>query len=122
MKKTVYIASPYTNGTKIDLVNLQIDAFHVLMDLGFHPIAPLLSHYTNLIRERDWKEWLEYDFQTILGCQMVVRLYPIDEHGLKIPSKGADIEEEEAKRLGIEFHAFDSVEEMKEFFTLQMQI
>jgi hypothetical protein len=119
MKTKVYIASPYTNGDKLKLVRLQIDAFHVLMDLGFYPIAPLLSHYINEIRERDWKEWLEYDFQTIQECQMVVRLYPKDEYGLEIPSKGADMEQEEAKRLGIEFHAFSSVEEMKEFFTLQ---
>lgn len=116
-KKTkVYIASPYTNGDKLQLVRLQIDAFHVLMDLGFYPIAPLLSHYVNEVRERDWKEWLDYDLQTIQECQMVVRLYPTDEHGLEIPSKGADVEEAEAKKLGIEFHAFSSVKAMKEFF------
>lgn len=116
MKKKVYIASPYTNGNKLDLVKLQIDAFHVLMDLGFYPIAPLLSHHINEVRERDWKEWLEYDIQTIQECQMVVRLCPKDEFGLEIPSKGADKEEAEAKKLGLEFHTFESVEEMKKFF------
>jgi hypothetical protein len=116
MKKRVYIASPYTNGDKLKLVKLQIDAFHALMDLGFYPIAPLLSHYINEVRERDWKEWLDYDLQTIRGCQMLVRLYPMDEHGLEITSIGADVEEAEAKNLGIEFHAFHSVKEMKEFF------
>jgi hypothetical protein len=115
-KTKVYIASPYTNGNKLELVKLQIDAFHILMDLGFYPIAPLLSHYINEVRERTWKEWLNYDIQTIHECQILVRLYPKNENGLEIPSKGADAEEAEAKRLGIEFHSFESLKEMKEFF------
>jgi hypothetical protein len=119
MKDKCYLASPYSNGNKLDLVKLQIDAFHVLMDLGFYPIAPLLSHYINEVRNRDWKEWLEYDLQTIQDCQMLVRLHPKDETGLEIPSKGADMEEVEAKRLGLKFYDFNSIEEMKEFFTLQ---
>lgn len=114
MKTKIYIASPYTNGDKLQLVRLQIDAWHVLQDLGYYAVPPLLSHYINEVRERDWSEWLEYDFQTISMCDAVIRLRPKDQNGVEIPSAGADKEREEAKRLGLIYLEYDSVEEMKE--------
>lgn len=111
----IYIASPYTSGDKLQMVKLQIDAWHLLRDYGFIPIAPLLTHYINEVRERSHAEWLEYDFQILGMCQGIIRLRPADEHGIEIPSRGADMEEEEAKRLGIPFFSFKTIQELKEF-------
>jgi hypothetical protein len=111
--KKVYIASPYTQGNKEELVLLQIQAWHVLRDMGYYPIAPLLAHHLNLYRQRPHGEWLEYDLETIKGCQVVVRLYPRDNFNVRIPSAGADLETDEAKKLGLEYYEFDSVEQMQ---------
>jgi hypothetical protein len=116
--KKVYIASPYTQGDKEQLVQLQIQAWHVLRDLGFYPIAPLLAHHLNLYRQRPHGEWLEYDLITISYCQVVIRIRP-KVNGVEIPSSGADLETAEAKRLGLEYYEFESVEEMKNFLTKQ---
>ena len=113
MKKKVYIASPYTQGDKLQLVRIQIDAFHILMDMGLVPIAPLLSHYINEVRERAHGEWLTYDFEIIGTCQVMVRIRPKDNFGVEIPSTGADMETEEAKRLGLEYYEVNSAEEIK---------
>jgi len=111
--KKVYIASPYTNGDKLQMVRIQIDAWHALQDLGYYSIPPLLSHYINEVRERPWTEWLKYDFQTIAMCDAVVRIRPKDKNGVEITSGGADLEKVEALRLGLQYREFETVEEMK---------
>jgi hypothetical protein len=116
MKKKVYIASPYTRGDKLQLVRIQIDAFHILMDLGFIPIAPLLFHYINEVRERPHGEWLEYDLEIIATCQMMIRIRPRDEFNAEIPSTGADRETIEATKLGLEYYEVNSAEEIKTLF------
>jgi len=112
--KKVYIASPYTQGDKLQMVRIQIDAWHALQDLGYYAIPPLLSHYINEVRERPWKEWLEYDFQTIAMCDAVVRIRPKDERGIEIPSSGADKEKVEAQRLGLQYREFETIEQMRD--------
>lgn len=112
----VYIASPYTNADKLSMVRLQIDAWHILRDLGYIPIAPLLSHYINEVKERTHAEWIDYDFELIKMCNIVIRLKPKDSLGVEIASTGADAEEAEAKRLGLPFHAFNDLADLKLFF------
>lgn len=114
-KHKIYIASPYTSGDKLQMVRLQIDAWHILRDYGFIPIAPLLTHYMNEVRERSHAEWLEYDFEILKICNGIIRLRPKDNFGNEIPSRGADMEQEEAQRLGLPSFSFDSVEELRDF-------
>jgi len=115
MKYKIYIASPYTSGDKLQMVRLQIDAWHILRDYGLIPIAPLLTHYINEVRERLHTEWLEYDFEVLRICNGVIRLRPKDDFGVEIPSRGADMEEEEAIKLGIPVLCFYSIEELKDY-------
>ena len=75
--KKVYIASPYTNGDKLEMVRLQIDAWHILRDRGLIPIAPLLTHYINEVRERDHKDWL---------CLLYTSPSPRDRTRSRMPS------------------------------------
>jgi hypothetical protein len=113
-KPIIYIASPYTVGDKLENVKLQIEAWHILRDKGFIPIAPLLSHYLEEFRHREYLDYLDYDFAIISLCNIVVRIRPhID--GVEIPSSGADQEEKESKRLGIRFLSFNSLNELRDY-------
>lgn len=118
INKVIYIASPYTMGDKLEMVRVQIDAFHVLRDLGFTPVAPLLSHYINEVKKRDWKDWIDYDFRLINLSDIVVRIKVKDKNGIEIPSTGADLEKKEAMRLGKEYYEFNNIEEMEDFFKI----
>lgn len=95
--RTVYIASPYTSGPCADNVAVQIDAFHRLLDLGFAPFAPLLSHFAELHRRRPYDEWI-YDWciPWVERCDLILRLPGT--------SKGADIEVQHALKHGIEVY------------------
>ena len=115
MVKKAYIASPYTQGDKLQLVQVQIQAWHILRDKGFYPIAPLLSHYFNEYRERAHGEWIKYDLETIAMCDMVIRLRIKNENGKEIPSSGADMETAEATRLGLEYYEFGSIEDLEKW-------
>ena len=117
MSRLVYIASPYTIGDKLENVRLQIDAWHILRDAGFVPIAPLMSHYLDEVKYRDYKDWLDYDFQILRICDRIVRIRPHFD-GVERPSSGADKEEEEAKRLGLEFISFNSLDELENHFKI----
>jgi hypothetical protein len=112
----IYIASPYSNGDKLQNVRLQIDVFHILRDLGYLPFAPLLSHYVNVVRDRPHKDWIEYDIELLKLCDIVIRIRPKDANGVEIPSPGADIEEQKAKELGIPYYEFQSVDEVEFLF------
>jgi len=112
----IYIASPYNSGDREKNTRLQIDAFHILRDLGYLPIAPLLSHYINLVRDRSHKDWLEYDIELLKICDIVVRLRPMDANGVEIPSPGADMEEKKAKELGIPYYEFQTLDELEFLF------
>lgn len=46
-KIRVYIASPYTLGDQLENVNVQMDMYSELLDLGTLPFAPLYSHYVH---------------------------------------------------------------------------
>lgn len=119
MKKLkIYIASPYTAGDRIQNIRLQIDAFHILRDLGYIPIPPLISHYINEIKERSHADWIAYDFEILAICNLVVRIRPKDNLGIEIPSPGADMEIAEAKRLNIPFYEFSNLDDLNSFFIL----
>ena len=118
----VYIASPYTNGDKQKLTDLQVEAAGGLLKLGFNPFTPLLSHYITIFaKDMDDFPWLEVDIEWLKMCDLVVRLHPKDAKGIDIPSPGADEEEEYSKANGIPLFHFDTIPEMIRYFqTFQM--
>jgi hypothetical protein len=83
-KKKVYIASPYSLGDVAINVRKSIDAFNELLELGFIPFAPLLTHFIHIIYPKDYDKWLAYDLEWLKSCDALLRL-PGE-------SKGADIE------------------------------
>jgi len=93
MRTKVYIASPYSNGIPIENVKESIAVADELLDLGYQPFVPLLSHYWHLLFPRDYESWLEYDREWLLACDVVLRTPG--------PSLGADREVLWAKAAGI---------------------
>lgn len=89
----IYIASPYTIGDVAANVSTQIDAAHRIMDMGHAPIAPLLSHYLHIYRQRPYEEWLKADLMLVGKADVVIRL-PGE-------SKGADLEASHAEELEV---------------------
>lgn len=93
MRKKVYIASPYTIGDVAANVGAQIHAANALINLGFAPFAPLLSHFQHLVHPQPYDVWMELDLLWLKQCDYVLRL-PGE-------SKGADMEVECAKENNI---------------------
>lgn len=91
--KVIYVAGPYSQGITTHNVKAAIDIGHLLMDLGLAPIVPHLNHFMDFTRIRPYADWLEADLAFVRKCDA---LYRIEGH-----SPGADVEEDEARRIGI---------------------
>jgi len=110
----VYIASPYSNGWMPTNIRRQFDAAGELINLGFFPYVPLLTHFMELYTHRTEAHWLQQDFVFLKVCDAVLRLKPVDEMGIEIPSLGADLEETLAMENGIPI--FYSIEDLNDYF------
>jgi len=103
----IYIASPYTIGDTDLNVRRQLEVADELMNLGYTPYVPLLSHFQHLVFPRSYKDWLEHDIEWLKVCDCVLRL--------KGKSKGADKEVRTAKELKIPvYYSIKELEEIKE--------
>jgi len=72
--KKIYIASPYTKGDVAVNVKAQMDAADELMNAGFAPFAPLMSHFQHMAHPRPYEDWIEIDKEWIPCCDAVLRL------------------------------------------------
>jgi hypothetical protein len=109
-----YIASPYSNGDKEENVNLQIDAAEELINRGFAPYTPLLTHYQELRHPHPEHDWLELDSEFLACCDVFIRIKPI-KNGKELTSNGADKEEAYANELKIPVFSFNTIKEMCEY-------
>lgn len=91
--KRVYIAGPYSNGDVTLNVRLAISVAHTLLDMGYVPYCPHLSHWMDLQHHRDYEDWMAYHLHWLPLCDVVLRL-PGE-------SPGADSEVARATELGI---------------------
>jgi hypothetical protein len=106
----IYIGSPYTIGDKEENVRLQIDAAEELLIRGYAPYVPLLTHFQEIIY-KSGRNWLPLDFEYLGICDVFIRLKPIKD-GAEIPSKGADEEEQFARKHNIPMFSFNTIDEM----------
>ena len=110
----VYIASPYTHGWMPTMIKLQIETADKLIDNGYIPYTPLLTHFQEIYTQRPEHVWLKIDFAFLKKCNAVLRLRPVDKNGKEIPSEGADQEVQLALENNIP--VFYSVEELNDHF------
>ena len=72
--KTVYIASPYSIGDQAENVRKSLEAADELLQAGFIPFAPLLSHFWHLISPKKPDVWYQYDNEWVKRCDCLLRL------------------------------------------------
>jgi hypothetical protein len=104
--KRIFLASPYTLGDPGTNVHNALVATNDLIDLGFAPFSPLLSHFLHIYHPRPYEDWVVQDNCWLLLCDAVLRL-PGE-------SKGAENE----CRLAIDnkIPVFYNMEELVRFF------
>lgn len=106
--KKIYIASSYSIGNPEANVRRQIDAGEELINAGFIPYLPLLSHYQHIIHPHSYETWVRLDNSWVKSCNALLRL-PGE-------SKGADEEVALAIELGIP--VYHSIENLIKYFPL----
>jgi hypothetical protein len=61
--KRIYIAGPYTLPSPAVNTERAMIEGHALLDLGFAPLVPHLTHFMELARHRPHEEWMQLDFR-----------------------------------------------------------
>lgn len=90
--KTIFIAGPYSSDP-VGNTGRAMEVVHKLMDLGYAPFCPHLTHFLHLHRWRAYEEWLALDMVYLEKCDALLRL---TGH-----SSGADKEVMRADELGM---------------------
>jgi hypothetical protein len=103
--KRIYIAGPYSQLSPAVNTEIAIMEGHALLDLGFAPFVPHLTHYMQCVQDRPYEDWLQLDFAWLRVADGVLRL--------PRASSGADREVALALELGIP--VFQSREELAEY-------
>ena len=80
----VYVAGPYTQGDREANVRENLRIASVLLDKGYAPYAPLLTHYQHEAFPRDPSDWLSLDLAWLARADCLLRTPGA--------SRGADIE------------------------------
>lgn len=88
----VYVAGPYTSDPVAN-TEFAIEVGQHLLELGYAPFVPHLTHFWHERFSNDWQTWMELDLPWVAKADIVVRL-PGE-------SSGADREVELAGSLGI---------------------
>lgn len=93
MSKRVFVSGPYTLGDVAVNVKNAMDAGNDLINAGFYPFVPHLSHFMHMAHPQQYEKWLELDLRFLECCDVLVRLSG--------DSSGADKEVAHARKLGI---------------------
>ena len=104
-KARIYVAGPYTIPDPCVNTHVAINAGQSLLDYGFIPFVPHVSHFWHTMIPNAYEKWLEWDFEWIKVCDGLVRLPG--------KSSGADKEVELAKSLGMP--VFFSIQEVLDY-------
>jgi hypothetical protein len=89
--KKIFISGPYTNGDVAQNVKKSMDAANALIELGFAPYCPHLTHFLHMNNFQKYEKWLEIDLIYLECCDGVLRLFG--------ESNGADKEVEYAEKI-----------------------
>ena len=91
--KRVFIAGPYSKGDVAQNVKRAMDVANDLIEAGFAPFCPHLTHFLHMNHHQPYDKWLDIDRMYLEVCDAVLRI-PGE-------SNGADLEVKKAKELGI---------------------
>lgn len=103
--KKIFISGPYTLGDVAQNVKGAMDMSNVLMDLGFAPYCPHLTHFLQINNSRAYEDWLSLDLVYLSVCDGLIRIFG--------ESNGADKEVEFARKNSIP--VFYSIRELIDY-------
>lgn len=89
----VFISGPYTKGDVALNVKKAMDISNVLMEQGYAPYCPHLTHFLHMNKRQPYEKWLELDCQFLVLCDAIYRI--------EGESNGADKEVKLAEERGI---------------------
>lgn len=102
MKTRIYVAGPYTKGDPEENAKNAISVGNKLMEAGYAPFVPHLTHYWHGLYPQPYQSWIDYDNEWLPPCHAVLRLPGV--------SSGADDEVCLANELGIPvYHNLDTL-------------
>lgn len=104
--KRIFISSPYTLGDVAVNVKKSMNSANELIEAGFAPYCPLLSHFLHMNNPQPYEKWLEIDITFLTCCSAV----------LKLEGKSAGSEIECKFANGINIPVFTTIEEIKKYF------
>ena len=91
--KRVYVAGPYTAGDPCVNTHAAIAMGNELLDYGFAPFVPHMSHFWHTVTPRPYEDWMGLDLAWVVAADAVLRLPGA--------SAGADREVAAAKAAGV---------------------
>jgi len=102
----VYIASPYTLGSEGENTRASIDASNDLINEGFIPFCPLLTHFQHMVHPQPYETWMKIDIEWLSVCHALLRL----------PGKSYGAEKEVEFARENEIPVFYTIEQLKEYY------
>ena len=70
----IYIAGPYTISDREINVNRALAAADRLLEMGYVPYVPHLSHYWDRVSPKPYEVWMNLDFAWLRACDCLLRL------------------------------------------------
>ena len=72
--KRVYVAGPYTHGDVEANVREAIAASDMLLEAGYAPYCPHMSHFWHRQHPHDYETWMALDMAWLAQCDALIRL------------------------------------------------
>lgn len=99
MTKRIYIAGPMSDCDNYNFESFEWAAKH-LRDIGYEPVSPAEVH--GIKDDWEWEDYLKADLALLIDCDAIVMLAGWEE------SRGACLEHDTARRLGLSVMEFDA--------------
>lgn len=102
----IFVSGPYTKGDVAQNVKLSMDLSNELINKGFAPYCPHLTHFLHMNNFQPYEKWLQLDIEYLKCCDGLLRFSG--------ESSGADKEVDFARSEKIPI--FFSIEEIVAYY------
>lgn len=101
--KKIYVAGPYSKGDVAVNVKTAMDVANQLIEMGYAPYCPHLTHFLHINNHQPYEKWLELDNQFIPCCDAVLR----------IPGESSGADKEVELAISLNIPVFFTIDELK---------
>ena len=106
MRPVIYIAGPYSKGDVAINVKMAMKMANTLIDKGYSPICPHLSHFLHMQSPKPYETWLSVDDAQVLKCDALLR----------IPGESSGADKEVDLAIENEIPVFLQIKHLDEYF------